>query len=365
MKHRSAAVIVGILISMGAVCLLLGAYLRSDGFMQKAAGLVQEQAAELLATRVEVGAVSVDSFHSLSLRDLVIYDQQDAVLAKAKSAQVSFSLLSLLREPSAAAVSKVSLVSPEVWLSQQADNRWNYEAIIEGGSSRNAFAGKVSVQDGQLTARVQGQQLALTDLQGQLDFAAQPSVRLTLEGALQGATVRRLALVWGVNCIYTPEFGDTDSMIMDAVKKAVEQGYVKFGDIAVVAAGVPLGVQGNTNMIKVHTVGNAIINGVGIGKKPVTGHAKLITSANLDDFQEGDILVVKTLTPEVSQILPLASAIITEEGGLSSEGAIAGLHYDIPVIVNVEKALDTLEHGKLISVDPKRGVVYQGRVQMM
>jgi pyruvate kinase len=178
-------------------------------------------------------------------------------------------------------------------------------------------------------------------------------------------TVRRLALVWGVNCIYTPEFGDTDSMIMDAVKKAVEQGYVKFGDIAVVAAGVPLGVQGNTNMIKVHTVGNAIINGVGIGKKPVTGHAKLITTANLDDFKEGDILVVKTLTPEVSQILPLASAIITEEGGLSSEGAIAGLHYDIPVIVNVVKALDILEHGKLISVDPKRGVVYQGRVQMM
>lgn len=178
-------------------------------------------------------------------------------------------------------------------------------------------------------------------------------------------TVRRLALVWGVNCIYTPEFGDTDSMIVDAVKKAVEQGYVKFGDIAVVAAGVPLGVQGNTNMIKVHTVGNAIIYGVGIGKKPVTGHAKLITSANLDDFKEGDILVVKTLTPEVNQILPLAAAIITEEGGLSSEGAIAGLHYEIPVIVNVVKALETLEHGKLISVDPKRGVVYQGRVQMM
>ncbi|AFA48064.1 pyruvate kinase [Acetobacterium woodii] len=178
-------------------------------------------------------------------------------------------------------------------------------------------------------------------------------------------TVRRLSLVWGVNCIYTAEFGDTDSMIQDAVKKAVEQDYVKFGDIAIVAAGVPLGVQGNTNMIKVHTVGNAIINGVGIGKNPVTGYAKLVTSANIGDFQEGDILVVKALTPEVNSILPLASAIITEEGGLSSEGAIAGLHYDIPVIVNVVKALETLEHGKLISVDPKRGVVYQGRVQMM
>jgi pyruvate kinase len=154
-------------------------------------------------------------------------------------------------------------------------------------------------------------------------------------------------------------------MIMDVVKKAVEQDYVKFGDITVVAAGVPLGVQGNTNMIKVHTVGNAIINGVGIGKKPVTGHAKLITSDNIDDFQEGDILVVKTLTPEISIVLPKAAAIITEEGGLSSEGAIAGLHYDIPVIVNVQKALEIIEHGKLISIDPKRGVVYQGRVQMM
>ncbi|MBC3888678.1 pyruvate kinase [Acetobacterium paludosum] len=178
-------------------------------------------------------------------------------------------------------------------------------------------------------------------------------------------TVRRLALVWGVDCIYTPEFGDTDSMIMDAVEKAVEQGYVKFGDIAIVAAGVPLGVQGNTNIIKVHTVGNAIMTGVGIGKKPVTGYAKIITAVNTDDFIEGDILVVKSLIPEISHILHMASAIITEEGGLSSEGAIAGLHYDIPVIVNVSNALKIIEHGKLISLDPKRGIIYQGRVQMI
>jgi len=178
-------------------------------------------------------------------------------------------------------------------------------------------------------------------------------------------TVRRLTLIWGVNCIYTPEFGDTDSMILDAVKKAVEQNYVEFGDIAIVAAGVPLGVQGNTNIIKVHTVGTAIIYGVGIGKRPVTGHAKIVTVENADEFMDGDILVVKALTPDISHILHMASAIITEESGLSSEGAIAGLHYDIPVIVDVTKAIEIIEHGKLISVDPKRGVVYQGRVQMI
>ncbi|WP_417090124.1 pyruvate kinase, partial [Eubacterium maltosivorans] len=176
------------------------------------------------------------------------------------------------------------------------------------------------------------------------------------------STVRRLTLSWGVYCMYMTELRDTDSMVHDSVQAAVELGVVKIGDLAVVAAGVPLGVQGNTNMIKVHTVGNAIMSGTGIGDKPVTGYAKLINEDNASEFKEGDILVVKSLSPDISWILDKAAAIITEEGGLSSEGAIAGLHYNIPVIVGVEKALEIIGHGKLISVDPKRGMVYQGKV---
>lgn len=179
------------------------------------------------------------------------------------------------------------------------------------------------------------------------------------------STVRRLALSWGVYCIYAEELRDTDSMVQESVKAAVELGVVKTGDLAVIAAGVPLGVQGNTNMIKVHTVGNAIMSGTGIGDKPVTGYAKLVNEDNANEFKEGDILVVKSLSPEISWVVHKAAAIITEEGGLSSEGAIAGLHYNIPVIVGVQKALEIIEHGKLISVDPKRGMVYQGKVRMV
>lgn len=179
------------------------------------------------------------------------------------------------------------------------------------------------------------------------------------------STVRRLTLSWGVYCMYMTELRDTDSMVHDSVQAAVELGVVKIGDLAVVAAGVPLGVQGNTNMIKVHTVGNAIMSGIGIGDKPVTGYAKLITEDNASEFKEGDILVVKSLSPDISWILDKAAAIITEEGGLSSEGAIAGLHYNIPVIVGVEKAIEIIGHCKLISVDPKRGMVYQGKVRMV
>ncbi|MDD4691583.1 pyruvate kinase [Eubacterium aggregans] len=177
-------------------------------------------------------------------------------------------------------------------------------------------------------------------------------------------TVRRLCLSWGVFCLYTPEFKDTDSMVMDCVDAAEKMGCVKTGDLVVVAAGVPLGVQGNTNMIKVHTVGNAVMSGVGIGDKPVTGFAKLITSDNTEDFNEGDILVVKSVTPDVFCVLEKAAAIITEETGLESEAAHVSKQYDIPVILDVHKAREVLKHGKIISVDPVNGMVYQGRVRL-
>ncbi len=178
-------------------------------------------------------------------------------------------------------------------------------------------------------------------------------------------TVRRLALVWGVESIYIPEFKDTDSMIENSVKQAVELDYVKFGDIVIVTRGSNPRVQGNSNMIIVHPIGKPLANGVGIGNKAVTGVAKLITSENIDDFEEGDILVVKTLTAEISSVLEKAAGIITQEGGLSSEGAIAGIHYSIPIIVDVKDVLAVIEHGKLISIDPKQGKIYSGRVKMV
>ncbi len=178
-------------------------------------------------------------------------------------------------------------------------------------------------------------------------------------------TVRRLALVWGVESIYIPEFKDTDSMIENSVKQAVELGYLKFGDIVIVTRGSNPRVQGNSNMIIVHPIGKPLANGIGIGNEGVTGIAKLVNADNIDEFEEGDILVVKALNPEINTVLEKAAGIITEEGGLSSEGAIAGLHYGIPVIVGVENVLSVIEDKKTVSLDPKQGTIYSGYVKMM
>jgi pyruvate kinase len=65
---------------------------------------------------------------------------------------------------------------------------------------------------------------------------------------------RRLALVWGVRPILVEEFANTDELISTSVRAAKGLGMVQPGDTVIITAGVPVGGQGRTNMIKVQVV---------------------------------------------------------------------------------------------------------------
>ncbi len=74
-------------------------------------------------------------------------------------------------------------------------------------------------------------------------------------GATTDETVwRQLALSWGVTPVLCEEMHSTDDLFAHAVAKAKEAGVVKAGDLAVITAGIPLGVSGTTNMLKVQVV---------------------------------------------------------------------------------------------------------------
>lgn len=68
------------------------------------------------------------------------------------------------------------------------------------------------------------------------------------------STCRRLALSWGVSPIIVKDMRDTDEMIAMSEKTLKELGIVVTGDLIVIVAGVPLGVKGNTNLMKLHRV---------------------------------------------------------------------------------------------------------------
>lgn len=65
---------------------------------------------------------------------------------------------------------------------------------------------------------------------------------------------RRLSMSWGVEPMLVKDLRNTDEMIELAEKTLKDNGAVKKGDIIVVVAGVPLGVKGNTNLIKLHRI---------------------------------------------------------------------------------------------------------------
>ena len=66
---------------------------------------------------------------------------------------------------------------------------------------------------------------------------------------------RQMNLSWGVYPLILGEKASTDELFADAVERAKEAGYVNDGDIVVITAGVPLGVSGTTNLLKVVIAG--------------------------------------------------------------------------------------------------------------
>ncbi|MHB9036251.1 MAG: pyruvate kinase [Armatimonadota bacterium] len=75
-----------------------------------------------------------------------------------------------------------------------------------------------------------------------------------IAAASNDETARRLALSWGVNPIYVEMAKDTDGLIENAVEAARDNKLVKKGDTVLVIAGVPVGIPGNTSLIRVLTV---------------------------------------------------------------------------------------------------------------
>ena len=70
----------------------------------------------------------------------------------------------------------------------------------------------------------------------------------------QPRTARQLALVWGAVPAVVPTIGSYEDMVRVGLEAAAERGLANAGDRVVVTAGVPVGVPGTTNTLKVETV---------------------------------------------------------------------------------------------------------------
>ena len=170
---------------------------------------------------------------------------------------------------------------------------------------------------------------------------------------------RHMSLMWGVKPLLMEEKQNADELFEEALTVAEHTGMVNKGELVVITSGLPVGVTGTTNMIKVDVIGHILVSGVGVGSKQVCGNlcvCKTEEEAN-EKFIEGDILVIPETTNEMLPLLRRAAGIITEEDGVNSHAAIVGLAIDIPVITGATNATDILKTGSVVSLDAGRGIV--------
>ncbi|MTI96086.1 MAG: pyruvate kinase [Firmicutes bacterium] len=178
--------------------------------------------------------------------------------------------------------------------------------------------------------------------------------------------MRRLLLTWGVMPLIGRATDNTDQMIYEAITTALRKELIKKGDLVVITAGVPVGVPGTTNLLKVHVVGDVVVRGQGIGSRPAFG--PVIVAKNARELKEkaapGKILVTHSTDREMVQHMEGIIAIIAEEGGLTSHAAILGLELGIPVVSGAEGATGILGDGQVVSIDTGRGLVYRGQANV-
>ena len=176
------------------------------------------------------------------------------------------------------------------------------------------------------------------------------------------AIVRRLQLNWGVQAVTGKEANDTDAVVDNAIFAALDNDLIKAGDLVVLTAGVPVAKAGSTNMIRVQVVGDILLRGTGIGRNSAIG--KVCVAESKEDleknFSDGCILVLRSARADFVDYMKRASAIVSEEVGLTSESAIVAITLGIPTVVGAAHAVDTLENGEIVTVDASRGTIFRG-----
>ncbi|MCD8508664.1 MAG: pyruvate kinase [Bacillus sp. (in: Bacteria)] len=178
---------------------------------------------------------------------------------------------------------------------------------------------------------------------------------------------RSLALSWGVHPQVGRQAISTDELLQLSVEGALKTGLVKHGDLVVITAGVPIGEKGTTNIMKVHIIGEVAASGQGIGRKSATGKVVVAKDATdaINRVTEGDILIISNTDRDMMAAFEKASAVITEQGGLTSHAAVVGLSLGIPVIVGVEDATKVFIDGEEVTVDGHHGNIYKGQASVL
>jgi pyruvate kinase len=279
-----------------------------------------------------------------------IFDGTDAIMLSGETAAGNYPVEAVRTMSNIAVRTEASVIDQDAYTLKAYDQSSTTEAIGQavGHTARNLEIDTIvaSTESGH-TARMISKYRPKADIIA-MTFSEDAAYSLTLQ--------------WGVQPYVTSKPESTDDMFNAATRFVVEKKLANEGDLIIITAGVPVGEKGTTNVMKIQMIGSKLLQGQGVGSDTVIGRAVVANTAEdaVEWMQDDSILVVKTTDKDYLPAVEKASAIVVEQGGLTSHAAVVGIAMGIPVVVAAEDATELIKHGELITVDSRRGIVYRG-----
>ncbi|MBQ2637052.1 MAG: phosphoenolpyruvate synthase [Methanobrevibacter sp.] len=108
-------------------------------------------------------------------------------------------------------------------------------------------------------------------------------------------------------------------------------------------------------------VGEVLVRGLGASPGMASGKVKIVLDIDeLDKIEDGDIMVTTMTTPDMVPAMRRASGIVTDEGGVTCHASIISRELGIPCVVGTGDATKTLKENSGVTLDGKKGLVFDG-----
>ena len=108
-------------------------------------------------------------------------------------------------------------------------------------------------------------------------------------------------------------------------------------------------------------LGDVLVRGLGASPGMASGKVKIVLDIDeLDKIKDGDIMVTTMTTPDMVPAMRRASGIVTDEGGVTCHASIISRELGIPCVVGTGSATTTLEENSGVTLDGKKGLVFEG-----
>lgn len=181
---------------------------------------------------------------------------------------------------------------------------------------------------------------------------------------------RQLMLNWGVYPMLSEVVDDSEWMVQNAIKKALDSGVIHLSDRIVMLAGIPINNPIKVNTVKVLFVGNVVAAGNGgvsnQENKRVSGRVFKITEPN--EFRSyirgskagGVILVCNKITEDFIPILRIVDGVISEEDSEIPAELLSMVNPNLVWLLNCKGAMKSLETDLTVTIDGGQGLAYEG-----